>query len=76
MFQKSSVLQSLELSIAYEKQFDYPHIVVFTEVIRSMAGVRLRGLTSSKLYQRRQDRLSGTGSLWNDGKERAAGIFG
>ncbi|KAL7990734.1 hypothetical protein Chor_014164 [Crotalus horridus] len=41
-----------------------------------MAGVRLRGLTSSKLYQRRQERLSGTVSLLNDEKARATGILG
>lgn len=45
-------------------------------IMSYMAGVRLQGLDASKLYQRRQDRLSGTMSLLNDGGERGAGIFG
>lgn len=48
----------------------------FTVALGAMAGLRLRGLASSKLYQRRQDRLSGTGSLLSNRTDTAAGIRG
>ena len=48
----------------------------FTVALGAMAGLRLRGLASSKLYQRRQDRLSGTGSLLSNRTDTAAGIHG
>ncbi|KAJ7410028.1 hypothetical protein BTVI_54352 [Pitangus sulphuratus] len=41
-----------------------------------MAGLRLRGLASSRLYQRRQDRPSGTGALLSDRTQPAAGTWG
>lgn len=41
-----------------------------------MAGLRLRGLAASKLYQRRQDRLSGTGSLLSSRTDTAPGTPG
>lgn len=41
-----------------------------------MAGLRLQGLAASKLYQRRQDRLSASGSLPGSRTGTAAGTPG
>lgn len=51
------------------------HLSAFpsTVALGAMAGLRLQGLASSKLYQRRQDRLSGTGSLLSSRTDTAAG---